>query len=70
MKEHNCDAPICALDKNPNFKKELVWYVGEKVCTHLPLTKFQKKQINFNNLLKIGKIKNSKKVYNAKMLEI
>ena len=49
-----CEAPICQDDNT----KSIVWYPGEKICLKKPLMWFQKKQININNLLKIGKISN------------
>ena len=65
----NCQAPICALDKNPNFKKEVIWYPGEIVCKYKPLQKFQKKQNNINNLLTIGKFRFKDTAYTVIRLE-
>lgn len=47
----SCEAPIC----QENIDKEAIWYPGEMVCTKKPLSFFQKRQININNLLNIGK---------------
>lgn len=64
-----CGAPICAEDPNPNFKDEVIWYPGEKVCRRIPYEEFQKKQLSINILAKKGKFKNVDKPYTARELE-
>ena len=64
-----CKAPICAGDPNPNYKKEVLWYPGEKVCSKTPYQKFQKKQIDINYWVKQGKFKNVDQTYTANDLE-
>lgn len=55
MNKHfeSCSAPICA----ETCDKEALWYPGEEICSKKPLSRFQKKQVNINNLLSIGKYK-------------
>lgn len=65
----NCEAPICAGDPNQNYKKELVWYSGEKICQRGPYEKFQKVQVEINKQVKKGKFKNIDKPYTANDLE-
>jgi len=65
----SCEAPICAGDPNPNYKKEVLWYPGEKICQKTPYQKFQKKQIDINYWLKQGKFKNLEKYYTVNDLE-
>ena len=48
-----CNAPICAGDPNPNYKKEVIWFAGERVCGKTPLKPFQKIQNLINEYLKI-----------------
>lgn len=64
-----CRAPICAGDPNPNFKIEVIWRPKESVCKQGPYTKFQKVQLEINELVKLGKFKNVDKAYTAKDLE-
>lgn len=64
-----CDAPICVDDINKNYKDEVVWYAGEKVCTQTPHTKFQKKQLDINKWVAKGKFKNTDTAYTAHELE-
>ena len=64
-----CEAPICRNDPNPNYKKEVLWYPGEKVCTKGPYQKFQKKQLDINGWVKKGKFKNMDEEYTANDLE-
>jgi len=64
-----CEAPICNDDPNPNYKDEVIWRPGEKVCKRGPFEKFQKMQIEINKAFKQGKFKNVDKWYTAKMLE-
>ncbi len=64
-----CEAPICADDQNPNFKNEISWLPGEKVCTRMPYEKFQKKQLEINKLVKEKKFKNMDRGYTANELE-
>ena len=59
MKHHlECEAPICALDPNPNYKHEVLWYAGEAVCAKSPFQKFQSKQATINRELKRGTFRN------------
>ena len=71
MTEHyeKCKAPICNDDRNPNYKKEVIWYPGEKICTRKPYEKFQRVQIEINDLARKGKFKNIDKPYTAEDLE-
>jgi hypothetical protein len=64
-----CEAPICSRDPNPNYKIEVIWYPGEKVCRKFPYYKFQKKQLSINILVKKGRFKNVDKHYTAYELE-
>lgn len=66
---NNCNAPICARDKNPNFKNEVYWYAGEEVCTCSKSAKFKDKQRDINKWVKLGKFKNLDIPYNAYELE-
>ena len=65
----NCEAPICAKDTNPNFKKEVVWFPGEGVCRGKPTQKFVVKQLAINRELKKGTFRNVDIGYNALALE-
>lgn len=71
MKNHylSCEAPICNEDINPNYKKEVIWYPGEKICTRKPYEKFQRVQIEINDLMRKGKFRNMDKPYTAENLE-
>lgn len=71
MKNHysSCEAPICNEDTNPNYKKEVIWYPGEKICTRKPYEKFQRVQMEINNLVRKGKFRNIDKPYTAENLE-
>lgn len=64
-----CKAPICVEDSNPNYKKEVIWRPGELVCQKTPYQKFQKKQLEINELLKKGEFKNMEFSYTANDLE-
>jgi hypothetical protein len=64
-----CEAPICQDDQNPNYKMEVIWYAGEKVCLMSPYQKFQKKQIDINKCVKKGIFKNLDVPYTAHDLE-
>jgi len=66
----NCEAPICQEDPNPNYKNEVLWYPGEKVCKKSPYEKFQIKQIEINKLVKENKFKDIDKAYTANDLEL
>jgi len=70
-KEHYliCGAPICAEDPNPNYKDEVVWYPGEKICRRIPCQKFQRKQLSINILVKKGKFRNVEMPYTATEIE-
>jgi len=52
---HECSAPICPLDTNPNYKDEVIWMPGEPVCRNKPYVKFQEIQIKINELVSKGK---------------
>ncbi len=64
-----CNAPICAGDSNPNFKKEVFWYGGEEICQRTPYEKFQKKQVAINKEVKSGHFRNTEEAFNAFDLE-
>ena len=64
-----CASSICAEDPNPNFKDEILWYPGERVCRKFPYQEFQKKQLSINMLVKKGKFKDIDKPYTANELE-
>ncbi|MDO8659600.1 MAG: hypothetical protein Q7K54_03275 [Candidatus Parcubacteria bacterium] len=64
-----CNAPICQDDPNPNYKDEVIWRPGEKVCLKGPYQAFQKKQIEINKLVAVGKFKNMDIPYTAYDLE-
>ena len=64
-----CEAPICQGDPNPNYKDEVIWHPGEKVCMKKPYEKFQRKQLDINKWVKKGKFKNIDVAYTAKDLE-
>lgn len=70
-KEHYliCEAPICAGDPNINYKNEILWYPGEKVCRRIPYEEFQRKQLSINILVKKGKFRNIEIPYTATELE-
>jgi len=65
----NCEAPICQNDPNPNFKKEVIWLPGEKVCRKFPYEKFQRKQLSINILVNKERFKNTSRAYTAHRLE-
>jgi hypothetical protein len=65
----NCTAAICAGDTNKDYKKEIVWCAGEKVCNRKPFLKFQKKQLDINKEIKKGTFRNIDKAYTANELE-
>ena len=67
-----CEAPICADTRgydSPTWKKEVLWYPDEKICQKGPYTKWQKRQVRLQKLLKAGKLKNPYTCYTAEMLE-
>lgn len=64
-----CNAPICQDDPNPNFKEEVIWLPGEKICREFPYEEFQKKQLSINILVKKGKFRNVETPYTAHELE-
>ena len=64
-----CGSAICAEDPNPNFKEEVLWFPGERVCRKFPYQEFQKKQLSINILLQKRKFKNIDKPYTANELE-
>ena len=63
-----CEAPICAGDLNPDYKKEVLWYPGEAVCG-LKATKFQRMQRKINKKVAKGTFKNTGLYFTAEMLE-
>lgn len=65
----NCNAAICNEDCNLNFKCDVVWYPGEPVCKQAPFQEFQKKQLEINKLVVLGKFKNMEYRFTAEMLE-
>lgn len=65
----NCEAPICVNDKNPNYKKEVLWYAGEPVCTCQKTAKFKTKQRDINKWVALKKFKNLDIPYTAFELE-
>lgn len=71
MDKHHliCEAPICQDDPNLNYKIEVIWRPGEKVCLKKPYQKFQKKQLDINFWVEKGKFKNIDQIYNANDLE-
>lgn len=64
-----CNAPICAGDTNPDYRKNVIWYAGEEVCQKSPYTKFQRKQLDINKCVKLGKFKNLEVAFTALDLE-
>lgn len=64
-----CEASICQDDPNLNYKDEVVWIPGERICKKSPYQMFQKKQIDINTWVKKGKFKNLDKPYTANELE-
>jgi hypothetical protein len=70
MKHHEtCLAPICCGDPNPNYKKEVIWIPGERVCSCRPYQKFQKIQLEINKMVKKGKFKQIDRYFTADELE-
>jgi hypothetical protein len=71
FKEHRliCNTPICQDDINPNYKDEVIWYPGERICKKFPYRKFQIKQLEINKLVAMGKFKNVDIPYTANELE-
>ena len=66
--KHECSAPICSLDTNPNYKEEVIWMPGESICRNKPYTKFQEAQIKINELVSKGKY-DLEKQFTASQLE-
>jgi len=64
-----CNAPTCQDDPNLNYRNEVIWYPGEKICKKSPYKRFQIKQIEINKLVGIGKFKNIDIPYTANDLE-
>jgi hypothetical protein len=48
MKKHQCNAPICFADPDPNH----VWWSGEEVCNKKPYNEVQRRQLRINKELK------------------
>lgn len=65
----SCEVPICQGDPNPNYRNEVLWYPGEKVCQKGPYMKFQRKQLDINRWVTKGKFKNADTPYTANDLE-
>jgi hypothetical protein len=65
----NCEAAICAGDPNPNFKREVVWYPGERICKRKPFQRFQRRQVEINKLIAKGKFRHLDTPYTARDLE-
>ena len=68
-KWETCPVPICIDDKNKNYKKEVLWYPGETICSHRPYQKFQRRQERLNEELKRSTLENPKHYWTAEMLE-
>jgi hypothetical protein len=64
-----CKAPICVSSKKKGWKKNLVWYPGEKVCDRRPLTKVQKFQKEINKLRRKKKFKYTNHYFTYEILE-
>ncbi|MEK7089140.1 MAG: hypothetical protein AAB913_03360 [Patescibacteria group bacterium] len=64
-----CNAPICQDDPNPNYKDEVIWRPGSKVCLKGPYQAFQKKQLAINEEIEKGTFKNTDESYTANELE-
>lgn len=64
-----CEAPICNDDRNSNYKKEVIWCPRELICTRKPYEKFQRVQMEINDLMRKGKFKHIDKPYTAEDLE-
>lgn len=64
-----CEAPTCQDDPNPNYKDEVVWRPGEKVCLKSPYKKFQNRQIDINKFVAKGRFRNIDQAYTANELE-
>ena len=65
----NCEAPICAGDPNPNFKREVIWCPGERICKRKPYQRFQRRQVEINKLVVKGRFRNIDTSYTARDLE-
>ena len=64
-----CDSAICQDDPNPNYKDEVLWLPGERICTKTPYTKFQRKQVAIQKEVVKGVFKNMDTAYTANDLE-
>ena len=64
-----CEAAICQGDSNLNYKNEVWWYPGEKVCKKGPYLNFQQKQSDINRWVIQGKFRNIDQAYTANDLE-
>ena len=62
-----CEAPICADEScykdQPKWKKEVLWYPGERVCQRRPFTKWQKRQAKINRWHEKGLFKHGDSRY-------
>lgn len=65
----NCEAPICAGDPNPNFKREVIWCPGERICKRKPYQRFQRRQSDINKVVAKGRFKHPDTPFTARDLE-
>ena len=63
-----CEAPICVDDQTPDWRKNVIWYPGELVCTKRPYQQFQKIQNRINKLYFAGKLKEHDTYYTAEIM--
>lgn len=64
----NCPGAICEGDDTPSWKKHVIWYPGEKICSRRPYSHAQKIQSRLNRLFAKGKLRNPYTCYTWKML--
>ncbi len=69
--QHNleCEAPICAGDPNPDYKKEVVWFPGELICGKTPYKLFQRRQAKINRYVAKSEFKYPEMYFTAELLE-
>lgn len=63
-----CAAPICAGDKNKDYKREVKWFPGESVCG-IKMQRFQKNQRRINKLVTKETFKHVETYFTADSLE-
>ena len=67
-----CEAPICmdlrCYDDQPNWKQEVLWYPGEKVCHKSPYNHVQKVQNKINKFLNKGLLRFPERYFTFEML--